>query len=73
MYPLPDADTPTSFMDEINTPSNRCNAMRTISTPSQSRSAARQLLRPIRRVIWQRLPIKAIELLGDWGRGLHYY
>ncbi len=49
------------------------DAIRTVSTPSQSSSAARQLLRPIRRVIWQRLPIKAIELLGDWERGLHYY
>jgi hypothetical protein len=51
--------------------------MRTISTPGQPRSAARQLVRPIlhpiRRTIWQHLPIKAIELLSDWSRGLHYY
>ncbi len=51
---------------------------RTISTASgqaksaasgQAKSAARQLVYPI----WQRLPIKAIGLLGDWCHAIHYY
>ena len=50
----------------------------TVSVPDQprsgqSRSAARQLVRPIKKTIGQHLPIKAIELLGDWCHALHYY
>jgi hypothetical protein len=39
------------------------------TTLGQTKSAARQLVYPI----WQRLPIKAIELLGDWCHAIHYY
>ena len=37
--------------------------------PTQSKSAVRQLVYPL----WQHLPIKAIELLGDWCHAFHYY
>jgi len=39
------------------------------SLPTQSKSAVRQLVYPL----WQHLPIKAIELLGDWCHAFHYY
>jgi len=39
------------------------------SIPTQSKSVVRQLVYPL----WQHLPIKAIELLGDWCHMFHYY
>ncbi|HEX3639994.1 MAG TPA: GNAT family N-acetyltransferase, partial [Ktedonobacteraceae bacterium] len=46
---------------------------RTISASGQSRSAVRQLVRPVVRSIRQHLPIKAIELWRDWCSAIHYY
>ncbi len=40
-----------------------------VSSPRQSKSAVHQLIRSV----WQYLPIKAIELAGDWCHALHYY
>jgi CelD/BcsL family acetyltransferase involved in cellulose biosynthesis len=56
------------------------NATRRVSRPSSASTSAsgssepskrsvRQLVTPL----WQRLPLKAIELAADWRRAIHYY
>src|SRR5207245_11048212 len=52
------------------TPHHPVVSRTTTSTPNQpKRSAVRQLVFPL----WQHLPLKAIELVGNGCHDLHYY
>jgi CelD/BcsL family acetyltransferase involved in cellulose biosynthesis len=66
-YSYPAASRGSTSVPSAQPP--RAPAAQSNSLPTQSKSAVRQLVYPL----WQHLPIKAIELLGDWCHAFHYY